>query len=82
MTDKELDEISDRCERASLGPWKAWLEGRDHASGSNIVQTGREDIEMSGALPEDYDFIAHARQDIPHLVAEVRRLRELLGANK
>ncbi len=27
------------------------------------------------ATVEDHDFIAHARQDVPRLLAEVRRLR-------
>lgn len=26
-----------------------------------------------------YEFIAHSRQDIPDLIAEIRRLREALG---
>ncbi len=78
MTDDELNGIRDRCDRASPGPWRAWVEGRDHTSGSSMVQTGSDDIEMSGATEADYDFIAHARQDIPKLLAEVRRLRALL----
>jgi hypothetical protein len=36
----------------------------------------REDIELSGATVADQDFIAHAREDVPRLVAEVRRLRK------
>jgi hypothetical protein len=78
MTDKELDEIRERCDRSSPGPWKAWVEGRDHTSGSSIVQTAADDIEMSGATEADYDFIANARQDIPRLLEEVRRLRALV----
>ena len=39
-----------------------------------------EDIELSGATVADQDFIAHARQDVPRLIAEVRRLqRQLAG---
>jgi hypothetical protein len=75
MTDQELDQIRARCDRASPGPWKAWIEGRDHTSGSSFVQTGGNDIEMTGATDADYDFIAAARQDIPRLLEEVRRLR-------
>ncbi|WP_225976254.1 hypothetical protein [Mucilaginibacter ginsenosidivorax] len=37
-----------------------------------------EDIEMTGATIADYDFIAFAKQDIPRLISEVRRLKELL----
>lgn len=82
--DARLSEILARAEAASPGPWRACIEGRDHESGSNFIQVGsgparREDIELSGAAPADYDFIAHARQDVPLLVEEVRRLRALLG---
>lgn len=75
MTDEELARIRRRCDAASPGPWKAWIEGRDHTSGSSMVQTGADDIEMWGATEADHDFIAHARQDIPRLLAEIRRLR-------
>lgn len=80
----ELREIRERSATATPGPWKAFLEGRDHQSGSDFIRTGEgatrgEDIEMSGAAPADYDFIANARQDIPRLLEEIERLRELLG---
>ena len=78
-----LPEMLARAEAASPGPWKAFVEGRDHESGSSFIRVGdgaarRDDIELSGATPADYDFIAHARQDVPALVEEVRRLRTLL----
>ncbi|MCC7075331.1 MAG: hypothetical protein IT383_28720 [Deltaproteobacteria bacterium] len=83
MTDDELKAIRSRCDAATRGPWKAYVEGRDHESGSSFIRTGGEargeDIELSGATPADYDFIAHARQDVPALVVEVARLRRLLG---
>ena len=83
LTEEELDAISSRCEAATLGPWASYVEGRDHMSGSNFIMTGEgedrgDDIELSGASIEDQDFIAHARQDVPRLVDEVRRLRRLV----
>lgn len=83
LTERELDAIFSRCEAASPGPWVSHVEGRDHVSGSNFIMTGEgknrgEDIELSGASIEDQDFIAHARQDVPRLVDEVRRLRNLV----
>jgi hypothetical protein len=53
-------------------------------SGSSFIRVGdgpqrRDDIELCGATLADYDFIAHARQDIPLLVDEVRRLKALLN---
>jgi hypothetical protein len=72
----ELEEIRRRCDEATPGPWKSLIEGRDHTSGSSFIMTGHgktrgNDIELSGATPADQDFIAHARQDIPRLLAEI-----------
>ena len=72
-----------RCAAATPGPWKAYIEGRDHQSGSSFIMTGEgstrgEDIELTGATHADYDFIAHARQDVPRLLAEIARLRRVL----
>ena len=71
----DLAAIRQRCSRATAGPWKSYIEGRDHTSGSNFIMTSGEDIELLGASEADQDFIAHARQDIPLLLAEIDRLR-------
>lgn len=60
------------------------IEGRDHTSGSSFIMTGPPgargtDIELLGATIDDQEFIAHARQDVPRLVAELQRLRLLVG---
>ncbi|WP_053234675.1 hypothetical protein [Sandaracinus amylolyticus] len=78
LTETELDEIEHRCAAATPGPWTAFVEGRDHLAGSSFIRTASDDIEMSGASDADYDFIAHARQDMPRLVAELRALRAAL----
>jgi hypothetical protein len=70
----DLAAIRQRCARATAGPWKSYIEGRDHTSGSNFIMTSGEDIEFLGATEADQDFIAHARQDIPLLLAEIDRL--------
>ena len=63
------------------------LEGRDHMSGDSFIGTGRDDqrgpdiyvrTDVGPARVEDLDFIAAAKQEIPRLTAEVRRLRRLL----
>lgn len=79
MSDDELAAIQKRCDAATAGPWKAYIEDRDHESGSSFIQTAGPDIEMSGASNDDYDFIANARQDIPRLLDEVRRLRAIMN---
>lgn len=83
MDDRKLSEIEFRCNAATPGPWVSYVEGRDHDSGSNFIMTGKkgargEDIELTGATVADQDFIAHARQDIPQLLEEVRRLKNIL----
>lgn len=90
ITDDELDLILARAE-ASLGaPWQSFVEGRDHWGGDGFIRTGGLDdaspdvyVTLSywtdqppkTAPPEVLDFIAAARQDVPRLVAEIRRLR-------
>jgi hypothetical protein len=82
MTEDDLVAIEARVSAASASPWVSFIEGRDHSSGSSFIRTGSlelrgTDIELTGATVADQDFIAHARQDIPALVAEIRRLRAL-----
>ncbi|MDE6834254.1 MAG: hypothetical protein K2J39_08455 [Ruminococcus sp.] len=75
MTDEELQEIRNRCEKATGGKWTAYIEGRDIECGSSFIQTAGEDLEITGATVEDYDFIAHAKQDIILLLDEIEKLR-------
>jgi hypothetical protein len=75
MTDEELAQIELRLRDAAPGPWISFVEGRDHDSGSSFIQTPADDIYLSGATVADQDFVAHARQDLAKLLAEVRRLR-------
>ena len=72
-----------RLDGISPAPWKSYVEGRDHSSGSNVIITGegtdcRNDLEFAGISAADQDFIAACRQDVPKLIAEVKRLRNLL----
>lgn len=88
MTDDDLEVIRQRSEKATRGPWRSMIEGRDHTSGDSFIMVGEgpdrsDDIYVSfegRAAPElDQDFIAAARQDIPILLAEIDRLRGLLS---
>ena len=78
LSDNELLAIRIRTEKATKGPWKAFIEGRDFECGSSFIQTQGDDIEPTGATEADYDFIANARQDIPKLLDEIDRLRALI----
>jgi len=87
MTDNEIKEIEDRCKLTTSGPWKSLVEGRDFESGDSFIMTGISDgediwsgkrgadIYLTGATTADQDFIAHAKQDIPKLIAEIKRLK-------
>jgi hypothetical protein len=77
LSEEELQRIERLCAATTPGPWKSFVEGRDHESGSSFIQTARNDIELSGATIEDQDFVASARQDVPLLIAEIRRLQKL-----
>ncbi len=79
LPDEELQRIRKRCVAATGGPWQSYIEGRDHTSGSSFIMTSEEDIELTGATEADQDFIAHARQDVPHLLEEIWRLRERIA---
>jgi hypothetical protein len=76
-----------RIDATTPGPWTSYFEGRDHTSGDSFIQTATQDIYISaedyagggGHFCADQDFIAHARQDLPRLIAEVERLRARVG---
>lgn len=74
----EIEQIKERCEKATEGPWISFVEGRDHTSGCSFIRTSGDDIELNGASTCDQDFIAHARQDVPALIDEIFRLRKIL----
>lgn len=58
-----LDEIERRCAAATPGPWKSFVEGRDHDSGDSFIRTGGDDMYLVGATRADQDFIASTRQE-------------------
>ncbi len=94
MSEEELDEIKMRCEATSVAPWVAFIEGRDCEGGSSFIMTGidkgeniwgenrGEDIYLTGVTVADIDFIANVRQDIPNLLAEIKRLKKLVKVIK
>ena len=78
MDEIKLEQIKERCNRATDGPWISFVEDRDHTCGSNFIRTAGNDIELIGASVDDQDFIANARQDIPWLINEVYKIKKLL----
>jgi hypothetical protein len=74
-----LEDLKQLLATATPGPWTAFLEGRDHDSGSSFIRTPGEDIELTGATSADLELIARARQDLPLLIAELERLDAVLA---
>ncbi|MDR2948950.1 MAG: hypothetical protein LBV71_07055 [Prevotella sp.] len=87
MNERDIQAIINRYNKATEGNWIAYVEGRDHTSGSSFIMTidkngeRGNDLEIIGATEADFDFIAHAKQDIPLLIEEVKRLSNLINEN-
>lgn len=76
MTDDELKAIEDIASRATPGPWHLAIASSGDEAESNI-EAGHTDLAYD--IPNaDAIFITHARENVPALVAEVRRLRAVL----
>ena len=87
LTDADLDAIEQRANAASEGPWEhegvgeiiqhfslpepATIVSTDVACMAYCYGGSAAGVERD----EDAEFIAHARDDVPALLAEVRRLR-------
>jgi hypothetical protein len=87
ITKEKIDSIKDRCDSATSGPWIPSIEGRDHPlGGENVILRGVNrseiDLYLIGGTVADYIFVAHARQDIPLLIAEIERLQKEIQALK
>lgn len=74
MTEQQLREIEARCEAATPGPWESRVNGNTVRS-YGVVSNARKICSSISTLTADAEFIAHSRQYIPALLAEVRQLQ-------
>lgn len=76
----ELAAIKARCEAATPGPWRGDCFLYD-SEGNDLLFGNGAGI---GVFCEDADaqFAAHAREDMPRLVAEVERLQAVLAVRE
>lgn len=93
MTKEQIDAIASRAAAAERGPWCV-MNGGDNET-STFIDGPEGDVLIrdwrgSGHLSEEYvwvkepnaEFIAHAREDIPALLAEVERLHDELAKTR
>ncbi len=92
MTEDQIAEIQARCDAATPGPWEWDQERGRPVTLADLEEDGYPLTRMSilsiggGAWrnriegrPDDEEFIARAREDVPLLLAEIKRLRALPG---
>lgn len=88
----DLEAIKARTDAASAGPWRAGGGQSDNAYpvrarpspafGSYLEPVFHPGVEGDGGGSRaDAEFCAHARTDIPALVAEIERLRASLSGS-
>jgi len=86
LTKQDLEAIRGRADRATPGPWcvagspRNFVVARHGASercSDNPVLWADDDC--LGGSAADAEFVAAARSDVPRLVDEVDRLREILN---
>lgn len=83
MNEDELRIIEKRALAATAAPWKStrasrrW-EIRSHGSFVGTIFQFDFDGTLAPRAEADAEFIAHARSDVPLLVAEILRLRAVL----
>ena len=80
MSDERLEQIQARAVAATPGPWDCYGDGAYEVFDAGEYRDGDPGEVVAPVVTKlnDAEFIAHARGDIPALLAEVARLREAL----
>ena len=75
MTEQEIKEMRDRCEKATPGPWESgsWIIANEVAVAEIVILD--DDAETEG----NSSFIANARADLPRALNEIERLTQDLN---
>jgi len=79
----KLQEIRDRADKATVGPWKLWGMDvmHDPVGDSNIdtaLLIANTEDPHRGLRTFNAEFIAHARQDVPYLLDAIERLENFI----
>lgn len=77
ITTEELEQMKERAEKATAGPWYYEIDGDLWADGQVVLSPllTEHGVNVLNIRKTDAQFIAHAREDVPRLVAEVERLQ-------
>ena len=84
MNDKELKEIENLCNNATIGPWDESAHAKGcsrmiYSPGAGNGNGGLVTLISSGVSPEEDEanvkFITNARESIPKLIEEIRNSR-------
>lgn len=75
LTNEQIEAIRKRAEAATEGPWRI---GKQSPNGLNNIGTMGGLLTAQTLNEADAEFIAHAREDVPALLAEIDRLNGLL----
>ena len=85
MSNIDLHAKQDRCNKVTQDTWTAYIEEVTHTSGSSFIMVTdksgnrKQYLEVIGATNDDLEFITHAKQDIPLLIAEIEYLKSMLS---
>lgn len=81
MTEDELTAIEARAAKATVGPWIYFGEPQDNVFWGEIRSAADEggfahiaDTPELDERDNDFEFIAHAREDVPLLCKTIREL--------
>jgi len=78
MDAKYLSEIKKRCDAATPGPWEYSPAGHIYRKDTGLIDTVAFVGACGNQAVRDTAFIAHSREDVPALIAEVERLQHKL----
>ena len=90
MTKEELDEIRERCNKATPGPWY-FHPGDSYCAFPSIMTRNKHFLvfDIADDAPtefpgrdEDADFVAHARDSIPSLLAYIKELESQISEHE
>lgn len=78
---EELDAMEERYSKAAPAPWRAFVQTDGGLGGTNVIQVkGPDDapdiylwLDGEIAPPEDYEFVAAARNAIPIMISAMRK---------